>query len=119
MARAKGRDVILELMESVAALEATGAEQTERFELLATRTDVMAEQFEVMATQMSAMATQLSAMGAQMKALTTQVNALTLGARTHQAQLGRVARLIVELAGDHQRIEGLEVRVQKLERKAG
>jgi hypothetical protein len=34
-------------------------------------------------------------------------------------QLGRVARLIVGLAGDHQRIEGLEDRVEKLERKAG
>lgn len=31
----------------------------------------------------------------------------------------RMARLIHELAGDHQRIEGLEVRVGKLERKAG
>jgi hypothetical protein len=91
MARAKGRDVILQLIESVAELEAIGAEQTERFEVLAT----------------------------QMNALTTQVNALTVGARANQAQLGRVARLIVELAGDHQRIEGLEVRVQKLERKAG
>lgn len=91
MARAKGRDVILELMESVAELEAIGAEQTERFEVLAT----------------------------QMNALTGQVNALTVGARANQAQLGRVARLIFELAGDHQRIQGLEVRVQKLERKAG
>ncbi|MDP1823647.1 MAG: hypothetical protein Q8L48_10405 [Archangium sp.] len=90
--------MILELMESVAALEATGAEQTERFDDLAT-------QFGVMATQMSALA--------------TQVNALTLGARASQAQLARVARLIFELADDHQRIEGLEVRVGKLERKAG
>ena len=39
--------------------------------------------------------------------------------RLSEQQLKRVARLLVDLAGDHQRIEVLEERVEKPERKAG
>ena len=84
MARAKGRDVMLELMEAVARLEGIATEHSEHFEMLA-----------------------------------TQVTLLARGARASREELGRVARLIVRLADDHQRIEGLEERMDKLERKAG
>lgn len=119
MARAKGRDVILQLIESVGELEALGAEQTERFEVLAAHVGGMATHVAGIGAQVSALATQVNSLTTQVNAMAIQVNALALGARASQAQLGRVARLIVELASDHQRIEGLEVRVQKLERKAG
>ena len=61
----------------------------------------------------------MTAMATQMAITATQVTALMHGARATDLQLGRVARLIVQLAGDHRRIEGLEERVEKLERKAG
>src|SRR3990167_584274 len=79
MARAKGRDVILELMESVAELEAIGAEQTERFEALEGLVAAMA-------TQMTAMTAQMSTLTTQMNALATQTHTLTQGARSSQNQ---------------------------------
>ena len=57
--------------------------------------------------------------GDQLEGLSAHVVALTRSARASQQQLGRVARLLVELADDRTRIAGLEDRVEKLERKAG
>lgn len=82
---------MLDLIEGVAKLELLATEQADRFELLSTRMDLLAQ----------------------------DVTQLAVGARASGDQLRRVARLIVGLAGDHQRIEGLEERVEKLERKAG
>jgi predicted RNase H-like nuclease (RuvC/YqgF family) len=82
---------MLDLIEAVARLEKLATEHADQFELLAGRVTGLAQDF----------------------------NRTAAKARATEQQMGRVARLLVELADDHQRIEGLEERVGRLERKAG
>ena len=91
MARVRGKDVVLDMMDAVARLETIAEEHAAQFETFS----------------------------AHMETLTAQVSTLGRSARASQQQFGRVARLLLALANDHQRIVGLEDRVEKLERRAG
>ena len=105
MARAKGRDVMLDLMEAVAKLETLASAHADAFEALTGKVTVLADNVVALADNVVALAQGFS-----------RTNSTV---RSSEQQLKRVARLLVELAGDHQRIEVLEERVEKLERKAG
>lgn len=98
MARVRGKDVVLDMMDAVARLETIAEEHAAQFETFSAHMETLT---------------------AHMETLTAQVGTLGRSARASQQQFGRVARLLVELANDHQRIVGLEGRVEKLERKAG
>ncbi len=105
MARVKGRDVMLDLMDAVAKLESLASAQADEFEALTGKVTVLADNVAVLANNVVA--------------LTQGFGRTSSTVRSSEQQLKRVARLLVELAGDHQRIEVLEERVEKLERKAG
>lgn len=88
MARVKGRDVLLDLMDTVKALQAESAEQRE----------------------------QLEALHAQFDAMIASVDVMAGGQRRQEGLLGRMARLIAQMADNtSRRFEDIESRVQALE----
>jgi methyl-accepting chemotaxis protein len=133
MARVKGREVVLDLMDSVAELRATVAEHAVQLEhlgkvtaSLSTRMDEMSTRMDEMSTRMDEMSTRMDEMSTRMDEMSSDLGNLSRGffeaAKTNatlQQQLGRAAKLIGELADRSQvRFDELEQRVLKLEKKA-
>lgn len=162
MARVKGRDVLLEMMEAVSQLQASSALHAAQMDEVAkmgleTRATVTAlaadmrhfsKQVHGLATTVSALSTTVSALSTTVGSLSTTVGPLsttveTLSSRvatletevgrlsegflmaattahTNQQHLARLAGMFNQFAGgERDRIDDLEDRVVKLERKAG
>jgi len=162
MARVKGRDVVVELLDAVAKLEATSALHAEQLESLAThaigttatvtalgselrlvwrsvgelskRMDDVSKRMDDVSKRMDALAVATLAIADQLGGVTQRVGSLegelqnlassfveaAVTARTQQQQLGRFAKLISQFAdGNGSRFDDIEVRLLKLERKAG
>lgn len=120
MARAKGRDVVIELMDSVAKLEAATTRHADLLESLS-------EHAIAMSVEMTALSAQLTAASQRMTSLESEVHLLARGfvdttklARSIQLETGRVARLLGEFAGSSSaRFDSIEGRLNRLEKKAG
>lgn len=155
MARAKGRDVLVEMMETVAKLEATATAHATKLEALAVHAVQSAVETTALRLGLGELATGLADVSKRMNdvskrmddvakrvdglsdrtghvlqrvgALETENHALAQGfvdtaklARTQQQQLGQLARLVKEQAGNSKtRLDEIEDRVVALERKAG
>ena len=148
MARVKGRDVVVELLDAVAKLEATTALHAEQLESLADLAMGMTVQVTALSSelrQVSRNASELSKrmddvskrmddVSKRMDDVSTRVDGIegdlqTLAqgfvdaaatARTAQQQTGRLAKILGDLAeGNRSRFDDIEDRLVKLERKAG
>lgn len=134
MARAKGRDVLLDLMDSVEKLEASSrlhAEQLENLAKLAmgtsaTVTALSAEvqqvwrALESLADEMGAVSQRVNSLESEVQVLSEGFSQAAVAGRTHQQQMSRFARLFVEFVdGSRSRFDLIEIRLDKLERKAG
>ncbi len=99
MARVKGRDVVIDLMDSVAQLQATTREHGDLLESMAARTaGIESELHELSLNFMKGM------------------NLV----RTTETQLARFARLLGGLASSNDtRFEVVEARLRRLEKKTG
>jgi chromosome segregation ATPase len=147
MARARGRDVVLELMDAVGELEKTTALHatqlgdiaalavetsakvvglsgqmgalTKGFADLSRRMDDMTHRMDDMTHRMDALTRETASLGAD---LTTQAETTLLASKTahqQQQQLGRVARLLSVFAdGSDHRFADIESRLGALEKKA-
>jgi len=148
MARAKGRDVVLELMDAVGELEKTTALHATQlgdiatlaietsakmvglsgqmgtiskgFSDLARRMDDMSKRMDDLSQRMDGLTRVTDSLGAD---LTTQAENALLASRTahqQQQQLGRVARLLSAFAdGSDHRFADIESRLGALEKKTG
>lgn len=134
MARVKGRDVLLELMDSVEALQATAAEHADLLASMAEHTVSTSAEMTALAGQVAHVSRQMSHVSQRMDDIAKRTASLeadfqTLAqnsvesvkfARTLQQQLGRTAKLLGEFAGGSKnRFETIEGRLDRLERKAG
>ena len=127
MARVKGRDVLLEVMETVAKLEAGATAQAEKLEALAVHAAQAAAEMAALRLELRELSRAAKSVEQRVGSLEPEFHALSQGFvdtaklnRTQQQQIGQLARLINEVAGNsHTRLEDLEERVDALERKAG
>ena len=148
MARAKGRDVVLELMESVARLEVTTAQQAEVMQSLADH--VVATSAELTAysrhmaelwRRMEDVSRRVGEVSQRMGDLSERVGGLSQRtsslegdfhgfaelvvtsaklSQTVQREVGRLATLMGEFAGGSRtRFETIEERLDRLEKKTG
>lgn len=112
MARVKGRDVLLDLMDSMAELRTTLARQGEQLERVARLAQGTSSRVEGLVAHVEALAQDLTALAQAVR--DTAATNLAI-----QRNLGRSAKLIGELAGSTRtRFDALEQRVEKLEQKA-
>jgi ABC-type transporter Mla subunit MlaD len=134
MARVKGREVVVELLDSVAKLEATAALHAQQMEALAelamgmtaTVTSLGSELRQVWRS-VSELARRMDDVSKRMDGIERDLQTLAQGfvdaagtARTAQQQTGRLAKILADLAeGNRSRFDDIEDRLVKLERKAG
>lgn len=148
MARVKGRDVLLEMMETVAKLEATATSHAVKLEALAVhavqsaaettalRVDLrevakgmhdVSKRMDDVSKRMDDLSERTERVVQRVGSLETEAHSLAQGfvdtaklARTQQQLVGQLARLIKEQADSSSgRLDELEERVHNLERKAG
>jgi predicted nucleic acid-binding Zn-ribbon protein len=134
VARLKGREVLLELMETAAKLEAGATAHAEKLEALAVHAGQAAAEMAALRIELREFAKAVRSMEQRVKGVEQRVgslepefHAISQGfvdtakfTRTHQQQIGQLARLINVVAGDSDtRLDDLEERVGTLERKAG
>lgn len=134
MARAKGRDVVIDLMDAVAKLEATATRHADQLEALAAHAVAtsaemlgLSEQVRDVSRRMHDVSQRMEDVSQRVGSLEVEFQELAQGfvesaklSRTIEQQLGRVARLLGEFAGSStSRFDDIEGRLEKLERKAG
>lgn len=122
MARVKGRDVVIDMMDAVEKLHATSAEHAELLESMAAHAMQTSAELTALSVQMVSTSKRLNEVSHRVTSLEGDfhsfaenfVRSATL-ARTTEEQLGRLARLLGEFAGDsNSRFDSLEGRVSKL-----
>lgn len=127
MARAKGRDVLIELMDSVAQIQATTARHADLLETLAAQAVSIAHRVQSLERQVQSLERQVHELERQVHELGSEVHELAQGfvqsaelSRTLQQQVGRMARTLGDFAGGSAtRLKAIEQRLDRLERKAG
>lgn len=141
MARVKGRDLLLDMLDAVHALEATSAQHTEQIEehaRLLTKFSADAMQLRRDVAQLQTHVAQLQTHVAQLQTDVTQLygsvrvlsddsvtmmesgNKMAELTRVTTQQVGRLAKAVAALAGDSDdRMTQIESRLDRLERKAG
>ncbi len=113
MARAKGSDGFLELMDTVAALEKSTAEQARRFVLLDTRMGLVEDNMQLLAEGMQRLIVRVHE-------LRSSVTDLKSGAEETNSLVRRMSQLLVATQGENNtRFSSLDDRVTRLERKTG
>ena len=141
MARVKGRDLLLDMLDAVHALEATSAQHTEQLEEHARLLTKVNADVSKLKTDVAQLQTHVAQLQTHVAQLQTDVNQLygsvralsddfttvmesgnkmaELGRVTTQ-QVGRLAKAVAALAGDSDdRMTKIESRLERLERKAG
>ena len=148
MARAKGRDVVIELMDSVAKLEATTTRHADLLESLSGHAVAMSVEMTALSGQVADVSRRMTDVSRQMTdvsrrmtdvsertggvsqrvaSLEKEVHDLSRGfleavkfSRSLQTEVGRLARLLGEFAGGRSsRLDTIEGRLDRLEKKAG
>jgi len=113
MARAKGSDVFLELMDTVAALEKSTADQTRRFALLNTRVGLVEDNMQLLAEA-------LQRLIVGFHEVRSSVAAMKAGAEEANSHVRRMQQLLVATQMEaNTRFSSLDDRVTRLERKTG
>ena len=148
MARVKGRDLVLEMMDVVASLEATAKKHADLIESLAAhaistsaeltsvagrlaqvsqRVADVSERVADVSNRVADVSNRVADVSERVGSLEREFKELAAGfvesaglVRTTQAGLKRLTRLMVEMAGGTgHRLDDLEVRVTRLEKKTG
>ncbi len=148
MARAKGRDVVIDLMDAVGKLEATSTAHADQLEALARqamvtsaevtalahqmrdvsqRMDDVSQRMDDVSQRMDDVSQRMDGVSQRVGSLEGEFTSLAQGfvesarlARVTEQQLGRFARLLGEFAGgSRSRFDDIEGRLDALERKAG
>ncbi len=134
MARVRGRDVLLELMDAVAKLDATSAAHTEQLESLAAVSMQTSATVTGLSGQVRGLSEQMRGLSEQMRLAWKAIDKLdremhdlsegfalaAITARSNQDAVKRVGQLVLQLAeGSSSRFERIEGRLDALERKAG
>jgi chromosome segregation ATPase len=148
MARVKGREVVLELMDAVAQLEKTSSAHTEQLEAIAAlavetsahvgrmslqlgelavrvgdvskRMDDVSKRMDDVSMRTDTLAREMELLDRELATQADQFLAAVKLSRTNQEQVGRVARVLAAFAdGNKTRFESIEDRLDALERKAG
>jgi len=126
MARVAGRDVVLELLDTVRQLKTNADRHEVDLRRLNTRMDSMAARMVEVVERMTALAAETSLLRASVVAMSTDMTAFA-GDLKHLAEgysetkvlVGRLAKLLTEYAGSNdERMDELEARVLKLEKKS-
>lgn len=109
MARAKGRDVLLDLMDTVAALQKDSATLTDQFGL-------MREQVALLRDDLTGIRRALPSLELRVENLEAQFDLTIETQRRQEGHLARLARLLGVMADDtSRRFDDLEARVDALE----
>lgn len=134
MARVKGRDVLLDMLDAMHALEATSAQHTEQLEeharlLTKFSTDVTQLKRDVaqLQTHVAQLQTDVTQLYSSVRILSDDATAMMESGnkmaelnRVTTQQVGRLAKAVAALAGDSDdRMTQIESRLDRLERKAG
>lgn len=120
MARSRGRDVVIDLMDAVAKLEATTTRQADQLEALAAHAVATSAEMIGLSVQVSDVSRRVASLEVEFRALAQGFVESAKLSRTIEQQLGRLARLLGEFAGrSTSRFDDIEGRLEKLERKAG
>ena len=141
MARVKGQDVVVDLMDAVAKLEATAAEHADLLESIAGhamstsaeltalsgrvnfvsgRVSDLSARMQELSGQMEDVAQRVSALEGDFQSLAQNFVRSAVLSRTMQTQLGQFARVLGEFAGgSKKRFQDIEDRLETLEKKAG
>lgn len=119
MARARGRDVVIDLMDAVAKLEATTTRQADQLEALAAHAVATSAEMFGLSAQVRDVSQRVASLESEFRELAEGFVESAKLARTIEQQLGRVARLLGEFVGSStSRFDDIEGRLEKLERKA-
>ena len=140
MARVKGREVVVALLDAVAKLERTTSAHAEKIEAIATlamgtstrvhglslqMADLahgfreLSHRVDVISTRLDGVSTRVDELDEDLKQQAEQLLASAKLSRVMEQQLGQVARLLASFAdGSRSRFESIEDRLDDLERKA-
>jgi chromosome segregation ATPase len=141
MARVAGRDVLVQLMDAVAQLQASQARQDEDIERIIVRLDLMSGRMNGLAGQQASLAQQMAQMAEQMALLSQRMDessaqmdelaedlralrgdfvSLAQHGRETSGGLKRLSEIVVKALGtSEERFDELEARLARLEKKTG
>lgn len=118
MARVRGREVVVDLMDAVAKLQETSTQHAEQLEALASLSMGMAARLTGVEQQVTGLTHQFNGLTHQVNGLTHQVNGLAQHVSAIAQQLATVASHVEDLSGGfvqlRQRVTALEQDAQQL-----
>lgn len=120
MARVKGRDLVLEIVEAVERAERTAQQQTELMEAVTALSEHTTERIGQLRESIAQLNERVASLESESDELSLQFAKGARLAQEHARQLGQVGRLLRELAGGSEtRFDTIETRLDALERKVG
>jgi hypothetical protein len=119
MARAKGRDLVIEVLDAVEKLQATTARHSEHLQAMAARAERMSAQVVALSEHAAFTSQRLTTLEAEFQRSAEDAKTSYELSRSIQTSTVQLARVLKEIAGTTaSRFDEIEDRLTRLERKA-